>query len=130
MAAAPSITATTEVYNLFHAKFLWLSNGLGQPDPLYILPVLAGITQWIQSRMMMQKTSDPQQQTMNMMMNFTPLIIVFFASRYPSGLSLYWVTSTIIGIMISSHHRLGHTSTLRPDAWRRRPNRLACPNSR
>src|ERR1019366_7582485 len=90
------------VFNLFHAQFLWLSNGLGEPDPLYILPVLAGVTQWIQSRMMMQKSSDPQQQTMNMMMNFTPLIIVFFAARYPSGLSLYWVTSTVIGIILSA----------------------------
>ncbi len=90
------------VFNLFHAQFLWLSNGLGEPDPLYILPVLAGVTQWIQSRMMMQKSSDPQQQTMNLMMNFTPLIIVFFAARYPSGLSLYWVTSTFIGILLSA----------------------------
>jgi YidC/Oxa1 family membrane protein insertase len=89
------------VYNLFHAHFLWLSNGLGQPDPLVILPILAGASQWIQSRMMMQKSSDPQQQSMNMLMNFTPLIIVFFAWRYPSGLSLYWVTSTIIGVLIS-----------------------------
>jgi len=90
------------VYALYHAHFLWLSNGLGQPDPLFILPVLAGVTQWIQSRMMMQQSSDPQQQTMNMMMNFTPLIIVFFATRYASGLSLYWVTSTIIGILLSA----------------------------
>lgn len=90
------------IYDLFHATFLWLSQGLGQPDPLYILPVLAGVTQWIQSRMMMQKSADPQQQSMNMLMNFTPLIIIFFAFRYPSGLSLYWVTSTIIGIVISA----------------------------
>jgi YidC/Oxa1 family membrane protein insertase len=90
-----------DVYNLFHARFLWLSNGLGGHDPLYILPVLAGVTQWIQSRMMMQKSTDPQQQSMAMLMNFTPLIIVFFALNYPSGLSLYWVTSTILGILIS-----------------------------
>lgn len=89
------------VYDLFHATFLWLSNGLGQHDPLYILPILAGVTQWIQSRMMMQQSSDPQQQTMNLMMNFTPLIIVFFAANYASGLSLYWVTSTVIGILVS-----------------------------
>ena len=94
-------THAQSVYNLFHAQFLWLSNGLGQPDPLYILPVLAGATQWIQSRMMMQQTSDPQQKSMQMLMNFTPLIIVFFALRYPSGLSLYWVTSTTIGILIT-----------------------------
>jgi YidC/Oxa1 family membrane protein insertase len=88
------------VFNLFHAKFLWLSNGLGEPDPLYILPILAGITQWIQSRMMLTRSTDPQQQMMNTMMNFMPLMIVFFATRYASGLSLYWVTSTVIAILI------------------------------
>jgi YidC/Oxa1 family membrane protein insertase len=88
------------VFNLFHAKFLWLSNGLGEPDPLYILPVLAGVTQWIQSRMMLTRSTDPQQQMMNTMMNFMPLMIVFFATHYASGLSLYWVTSTVIAILI------------------------------
>ncbi|MGH2442629.1 MAG: YidC/Oxa1 family membrane protein insertase [Chloroflexota bacterium] len=91
---------TSHVYDLFHATFLWLSNGLGRPDPLFILPVLAGVTQWIQSRMMLNKSTDPQQQMMNTMMNFMPLLIVFFATRYASGLSLYWVTSTTIGILI------------------------------
>jgi len=92
--------STTQLYNLFHAHFLWLSNGLGQPDPTYILPILAGVTQWIQSRMMLTRSTDPQQQTMNTMMNFMPLMIVFFATKYASGLSLYWVTSTLIGIVI------------------------------
>ena len=104
------------VFNLFHADFLWLSHGLGQPDPLYILPVLAGVTQWIQSRMMMAKSTDPQQSSMNMLMNFTPLIIVIFALRYPSGLSLYWVTSTLIGVLISA--RITGWGTLpRVDRW-------------
>jgi YidC/Oxa1 family membrane protein insertase len=89
-----------QIFNLFHANFLWLNHGLGLPDPFYILPVLAGVTQWIQSRMMLTQSTDPQQQMMNSMMNFMPLLIVFFASRYPSGLSLYWVTSTLIGIAI------------------------------
>lgn len=91
---------SNQVFTLFHENFLWLSHGLGHPDPLYILPVLAGVTQWIQSRMMLQQSSDPQQQTMNTMMNFMPLMIVFFATRYASGLSLYWVTSTVIGILL------------------------------
>jgi YidC/Oxa1 family membrane protein insertase len=91
---------TAEIYRLFHSQFLWLSQGLGHPDPLYILPILAGVTQWVQSRMMLVKSTDPQQQMMNTMMNFMPLMIVFFATRYASGLSLYWVTSTLIGIAI------------------------------
>jgi YidC/Oxa1 family membrane protein insertase len=89
-----------EIFNLFHAQFLWLSNGLGGKDPFYILPLLAGLTQWVQSRMMLTRSSDPQQQMMNTMMNFMPLMIIFFAIRYPSGLALYWVTSTLIGILI------------------------------
>jgi YidC/Oxa1 family membrane protein insertase len=98
--AVNGMSHTDKVFTLFHAQFLWLNTGLGLHDPLYILPVLAGITQWIQSRMMLTKSTDPQQQTMNFMMNFMPLMIVFFATRYASGLSLYWVTSTIIGIAI------------------------------
>jgi YidC/Oxa1 family membrane protein insertase len=91
---------TSHIFDLFHANFLWLNHGLGSPDPLYILPILAGVTQWIQSRMMLTQSNDPQQQMMNTMTNFFPLMIVFFATRYPSGLSLYWVTSTLIGIAI------------------------------
>jgi YidC/Oxa1 family membrane protein insertase len=89
-----------KIFDLFHAQFLWLSNGLGGHDPFYILPLLAGATQWLQSRMMLAKSTDPQQQMMNTMMNFMPLMIVFFALNYASGLSLYWVTSTLIGIAI------------------------------
>ncbi|HEX8917889.1 MAG TPA: YidC/Oxa1 family membrane protein insertase [Chloroflexota bacterium] len=98
--AVSGVSKTVHVYDLFHAQFLWLSNGLGQPDPLFILPILAGVTQWIQSRMMLTNSTDPQQQMMNNMMNFVPFMIVFFALRYASGLSLYWVTSTLIAIVI------------------------------
>jgi YidC/Oxa1 family membrane protein insertase len=98
--AISGVSNLPHVFDLFHAQFLWLSNGLGAHDPLYILPILAGLTQWVQSRMMLTKSVDPQQQMMNNLMNFMPLMIVFFALRYPSGLSLYWVTSTLIGIAI------------------------------
>ncbi len=98
--AISGVSNTQHVFNLFHANFLWLTNGLGAHDPLFILPVLAGVTQWVQSRMMLTRSVDPQQQMMNNLMNFMPLMIVFFALRYPSGLSLYWVTSTLIGIAI------------------------------
>lgn len=99
--AITSATSTpAHVFDLFHANFLWLSHGLGKPDPFLILPILAGVTQWVQSRMMLTRSVDPQQQMMNNMMNFVPLMIIFFATRYPSGLSLYWVSSTVIGILI------------------------------
>lgn len=101
-AVTHSPVSASKVYSLYHSVFLWLSDGLGQPDPLKILPFLAGATQWIQSRMMLTKSNDQQQQMMNSMMNFMPLIIIVFAMRYASGLSLYWVTSTVIGIAIQA----------------------------
>jgi YidC/Oxa1 family membrane protein insertase len=81
----------------------WLSNGLGAQDPFYILPVLAGATQLISSVMFQPttqpKTVDPQQKMMQSMMYYFPLITVFIASSVPSGLAVYWVTTTLFGIV-------------------------------
>ena len=81
----------------------WLTNGLGHPDPLYILPVLAGVTQLISSVMfqpaVQPKNVDPQQKMMQSMQYYFPLITVFIAQGLPSGLALYWVTTTLFGIV-------------------------------
>ena len=87
-----------------HASFLWVHN-LAQPDfppnGLFILPLLAGALQWVQQRMMMNSAAnqDPQQKMMTQMMQFMPLMVVFFGYRFPGGLALYWVTSTLIAII-------------------------------
>lgn len=86
--------APTLHHGLYTSSFLWLHD-LGKPDQLHILPIVAGITQWIQQRMMLQPTSDPQQRQMNQIMQFLPIMIVVFAWAYPSGLAVYWVTSNI-----------------------------------
>ena len=82
-------------HNIYTAGFLWM-HALGHPDQLHILPVVAGITQWIQQRMMLQPTSDPQQRQMNQIMQFLPIMIVVFAWSYPAGLAVYWVTGNFI----------------------------------
>ena len=95
---------------IYHQPFLWFT--LDKPDNLFghfflgpqsywgPLPLLAGVTQWVQSRMMMQPTSDPQQRTTQQIMQFMPLMIIVFAVNYPSGLALYWVTSTLFSIVL------------------------------
>ncbi len=85
--------------NIFHSAFLWLPN-LGHPDPLHILPIAAGVLQWVQSRMMAQPAADPQMQQIAHALQFIPFIIVYFAWRYQSGLGLYWVCSTVISIAL------------------------------
>jgi YidC/Oxa1 family membrane protein insertase len=79
-------------HDLYASGFLWLTS-LGHPDQLHILPIVAGITQWITQRMMLQPTSDPQQRQVNQIMQFLPAMIVVFAWAYPSGLAVYWVIS-------------------------------------
>jgi YidC/Oxa1 family membrane protein insertase len=95
---------------IYHHAFLWFT--LDKPDNLFghfflgadsfwgPLPLLAGLTQWVQSRMMMQPTSDPQQRMTQQIMQVVPLMIIVFAVNYPSGLALYWVTSTLFSIVL------------------------------
>ena len=77
--------------------------GLGAPDPWHVLPVIAGATQLISSVMFQPstrpKTVDPQQKMMQSMQYYFPLITVFIAWSLPAALGLYWVTTTIFGIV-------------------------------
>jgi YidC/Oxa1 family membrane protein insertase len=78
----------------FQEGFLWIPS-LAHPDPLYILPIVTGVTQWVVQRMSMMPTSDPQQQQMNRMMEFMPIMFFFFSLQVASGLALYWVISNL-----------------------------------
>ncbi|HEV2066960.1 MAG TPA: YidC/Oxa1 family membrane protein insertase [Thermomicrobiales bacterium] len=81
--------------------FLWLSS-LHESDPFKVLPVMAGLFQFIQSRMMRpagQKVTDPQQQIMNQMMNFMPLMVIVFGWTFASGPVLYWATQSVYSVV-------------------------------
>lgn len=78
---------------------------------IIILPLLTGLTQFIQSRMMFVPKSDEKNAKKNdaqpdfasafqsQSMYLFPLMIGFFSFTFPSGLSLYWITFTIFGII-------------------------------
>ena len=81
------------------STFLWLN--LALPDRLYILPVLVGVTMWLQQKMVTPTTADPKQQSARgMMLWMMPLLFTFLSLQFPSGLALYWVTSNAISIVI------------------------------
>ena len=82
------------------ASFLWMD--LSEPDPTnIIMPVLVFVSTWLQQKMTMTPSTDPRQSTNQMMMLWLmPLMIAFFSFTLPSGLSLYWVASNLIGIGI------------------------------
>jgi YidC/Oxa1 family membrane protein insertase len=79
---------------LYQAPFgLWIHD-LSLKDPYYILPVLMGVTMFIQQKIT-PNTMDPAQAKMMLMM---PLIFTFFMISLPSGLTLYMWIGAIFGV--------------------------------
>lgn len=72
---------------------LWISD-LSLKDPIYLLPILMGITQLILQMMTPSAAEGVQQKMMYIM----PVVITFFVLSLPSGLTLYWFTSNILQI--------------------------------
>jgi len=78
-------------------NFLWLD--LATPD--MFIALLVGGTMWVQQKMTMSPTADPRQQAQSrMMLWMMPMLFAFFCLSFPSGLSLYWLASTIISIVM------------------------------
>jgi len=81
------------------SKFLWLD--LAVPDRWLLLPILVGGTMWVSQKMMSVPTADPKQQAQSQMMQWMmPLMFAFLTMTFPSGLALYWVTSSVIQIVM------------------------------
>jgi YidC/Oxa1 family membrane protein insertase len=68
-----------------------------QNNGLFILPVLACVTQFLMSagQNQQQPTPDNGKGTGNFMKYFFPLITLFFCFSYNAAFALYWVVSNI-----------------------------------
>ena len=100
------------------APWVWWVHDLSAPDPLYILPVLMGLSMFIQQKMT-PTTADPTQQMMMMIM---PVVLTVSAIWWASGLLLYWTTSNVWGIgqQLITNRLIGPPAarTVRPPAER------------
>jgi YidC/Oxa1 family membrane protein insertase len=80
----------------------WL-NGLHLHDPLFILPILAGLFQLIASVMALPAkqvvTNDPNQRMFQSMAYTFPLMTVVLGAQFPAGLTLYWIATTVFQIV-------------------------------
>ena len=85
-----------ESVELRHAPFaLWIQD-LSAPDPLFILPVLFGVSMYFQQKLSGQAmTMDPMQQKI---MTAMPIALTAFFAFFPSGLVIYWLVSNLWGI--------------------------------
>lgn len=75
--------------------FLWLK--LGEADPYYLLPILAALTTFIQSKMMAKQ--QPMVGPMKGLMFIFPVLIFVMALNFPAALPLYWIFSNIYTII-------------------------------
>jgi YidC/Oxa1 family membrane protein insertase len=77
------------------ASFLWLPD-LSRPDPLYIIPVLMGLSMFGLSKVgQMGMEPNPQ---MKMMLYVMPAMMTFLFLNFASGLNLYYAVSNIASI--------------------------------
>jgi len=81
---------------LRHAPWLWVTD-LASKDPFYILPVVVGVSMYLVSKMTPMTATDPQQQTMMKMMPIS-MAVMFVIFPFSSGLALYILTSSVVGI--------------------------------
>jgi len=80
---------------LRHAPFMLWIHDLSSQDPYYVLPILMGISMFVQQRLNPSST-DPMQAKMMM---FMPVIFTFFFLNFPAGLVLYWLVSNVLSIL-------------------------------
>ena len=73
------------------------------PNIGWILPVLAGLSQWYSTRLMSstQSLSDdnPSASMMKQMNIMMPLMSVFFCFTLPSGIGIYWIAQSVFMII-------------------------------
>lgn len=60
-----------------------------------VLPILMGISMWLQQKMTPQTSMDPTQQKI---MSMLPLIFTFVMAQFSAGLVLYWTWNNILTI--------------------------------
>ncbi len=109
---------------LRHAPFIcwestlfWVGRGicdLSTHDPSYITPLLMGASMFLQQRMTPVTTADPMQAKM---MQFMPLMFLFFFLWAPAGLVIYWLVNNLLSIAQQTLiNRTGNEETEKAEA--------------
>lgn len=81
--------------DLRKAPWMFWIKDLSVQDPYLVLPIIMGITQFVQARLGPQ-AADPMQRRMFQLM---PLFMTVIFVNFPSGLVLYWLTNNVLTIL-------------------------------
>lgn len=76
----------------------WLTD-LSSKDPYFVLPIIMGVSMFIQQRLNPAPPDPMQAKIMKML----PIVFTFFFLWFPAGLVLYWVVNNILSIAQQWH---------------------------
>jgi YidC/Oxa1 family membrane protein insertase len=83
-----------ESVELRHAPFFGYIQDLSVMDPYFILPILMGVTMFLQQKLNPTPPDPMQAKIMKML----PIVFTFFFLWFPAGLVLYWLVNNILSI--------------------------------
>jgi len=98
---------------LRQAPFILWVKDLSVQDPYYVLPILMGVTMFIQQKIQ-PTTMDPKQAQIMLLL---PVFLTFLFVNFPAGLVLYWLTNNVLTIaqqIITDRFILPRTSVPAP----------------
>ncbi len=72
---------------------LWIDN-LSAPDPYFVLPLIMGVSMYVQQKL---NPAPPDPIQAKVMMSL-PFVFTIFFAFFPSGLVLYWVVNNLLSI--------------------------------
>ncbi len=83
-----------ESVELRQAPFILWIRDLSTMDPYYVLPILMGVSMFLQQKLNPAPLDPVQQKVMSLL----PVVFTFFFAFFPSGLVLYWLVNNILSI--------------------------------
>ena len=83
-----------ESVQLRQAPFIFWIHDLAAKDPYYVLPILMGLSMFVQQRLN-PAPPDPMQAKIMM---FMPVIFTVMFLNFPSGLVLYWLVNNVLSV--------------------------------
>lgn len=84
-----------ESVEIRHASFALWWQDLTSPDPYYVLPILMGLSMFLQQKL----NPAPMEQMQKNIMMIMPLALTFLFLTFPQGLVLYWVVNNCLSIV-------------------------------
>ena len=83
-----------ESVEMRQAPFMFWLTDLSSKDPFFILPIIMGLSMFVQQQLN-PTPPDPMQAKV---MKLLPIIFTFFFLWFPAGLVLYWVVNNLLSI--------------------------------